>query len=270
MCVGSSEPKFTVMRGVRGNRHAAGAGPAAAVAIAVLLAVASGTGCSVRRETRPTPAAVQAPAATEPVVHVVGPGQTLWRIARVYGVDVGDLAAANGIEDATQVEVGRALVIPGATEILEVPAFPAPLPTHPRRLTGSATAATPSFLWPVAGGTVVSGFGAPRGGRRHRGIDIAASSGTAVRAVAAGRVVYAGSGMRGYGKTVIVDHGSGLSSLYAHNSRVLVRHGQRVEPGQQIARVGRTGNATSDHCHFEIRKGEVAVDPLRYLGGAAP
>ena len=83
-------------------------------------------------------------------------------------------------------------------------------------------------------------------------------------AVRSGRVLYSSS-MRDYGRTVILDHGDGLRSLYAHNSKLLVQKGQQVYRGQAIARVGRTGNATTEHCHFEIRRDEVPVDPLPYL-----
>ena len=71
--------------------------------------------------------------------------------------------------------------------------------------------------------------------------------------------------MRGYGNTVVVDHGDGLTTLYAHNSELLVRPGDTVTAGQRIARVGHTGNATTDHCHFEVRRGDAPVDPLRYV-----
>jgi len=224
-----------------------------------------------RQQPRTTPEPARA--ADSAVIHVVQPGQTLWRIARAYGIGLESLAAANGIDDPTEIEVGRVLVIPGATAAREVPAYPAEIPRHPRRLGDSpeTTAETRalSFRWPLPGGKVVSSFGAPRRGRRHQGIDIAAAWGAAVLAAAPGRVIYAGSGMTGYGNTVIIDHENGLESLYAHNSRVLVHEGERVERGQPVARVGRTGNATADHCHFEIRRGRVPIDPLRYLAGAA-
>jgi len=71
--------------------------------------------------------------------------------------------------------------------------------------------------------------------------------------------------MRGYGKTVVVDHGGGLRSLYAHNSTVLVQPGEPVRQGQPTARVGRTGNASAHHCHLEVHKGNVPINRLRYL-----
>lgn len=242
-------------------KHSRGPCVAAAIAVGLLLV---GCAAPVRQQPRSTPETV-ADAAGSSVMHVVQPGQTLWRIARAYGIDLESLCAANEIDDPTEIGQGRVLVIPGATAVLDVPAYPAEIPHHPRRLEARAA----SFRWPLPGGKIVSGFGAPRRGRLHHGIDIAATRGAAVLAAAAGRVEYVGNGMRGYGNTVIIDHGNGLRSLYAHNSRVLVRRGERVDPGQPVARVGRTGNATAEHCHFEIRKGGVPIDPLRYLAEPA-
>lgn len=125
-----------------------------------------------------------------------------------------------------------------------------------------------TFGWPIPEGEILSHFGVQRGSRRHSGLDIRGRHGQPVRATLGGRVTYTGSTMRGYGKTVVLDHGDGLSSLYAHNSAVLVRKGEWVERGQSIARVGRTGNASTEHCHFEIRRNNVPVDPLRYLQAA--
>jgi murein DD-endopeptidase MepM/ murein hydrolase activator NlpD len=71
--------------------------------------------------------------------------------------------------------------------------------------------------------------------------------------------------MRGYGKTVILDHGDGYSSLYAHNAKLLVRVGQHVDQGMPVALLGSTGNATAEHCHFEIRRNERRLDPLLFL-----
>ena len=86
-----------------------------------------------------------------------------------------------------------------------------------------------------------------------------------MRAARAGRVSYSGSGYRGYGKLVILDHDDGYQTLYAHNRRLLVRTGQKVRPGEVIARVGGTGNATAPHLHFEIRKDGRPLDPAGFL-----
>ena len=125
-------------------------------------------------------------------------------------------------------------------------------------------AVTPS-IWPIYG-RVVSGFGYryyPWRGL-HTGIDITAWYGNPVRATASGVVVHAGW-KGGFGKTVIIDHGYGIQTLYGHNSKLLVSAGQRITKGQIIAQVGATGFATGPHSHYEIRKNGFAVSPMRYL-----
>jgi murein DD-endopeptidase MepM/ murein hydrolase activator NlpD len=116
--------------------------------------------------------------------------------------------------------------------------------------------------WPVSG-PVTSGYGM-RWGRMHEGIDIAVGDGTPVRAAAAGTVIYAGW-MSGYGNLVVVDHGNGLSTAYAHNSSLVVSVGRPVAAGELISYSGNTGNSTGLHVHFEVRVNGSAVDPLGYL-----
>lgn len=127
--------------------------------------------------------------------------------------------------------------------------------------TGSGVSAS-GFIWPV-NGTVVSGFGM-RWGRLHEGIDITTSTGTPIWAAAAGAVIHAGW-LGGYGNLVVVDHGNGLATAYAHASVILVAVGQEVAQGETIALVGSTGNSSGPHLHFEVRVNGVAVDPLLYL-----
>jgi len=202
------------------------------------------------------------------VYHVVQPGQTLWRIAVTYGLTPEKLARANAIEDPTQISTGRTLLIPGATSLMEVPPYPAPLHSGtgpaPEKADRQIDAAA-DWIWPVPRGEIRSYFGAPRRDHRHAGVDIGASHGAKIVATRGGVVEYSGSGMRGYGKTVIVDHGDGYSSLYAHNSKLIVQKGQRVRRGETIALVGRSGNASGEHCHFEIRRNDRPLDPLLYL-----
>ena len=132
----------------------------------------------------------------------------------------------------------------------------APGPAAPAPGTGAR------FIWPVRG-TLTSTFG-PRWGRIHQGIDIAGASGTPIAASAAGTVIVAGwSG--GYGNLVVVDHGGGVSTAYAHNSSIAVSVGQTVAQGTVLAGMGTTGNSTGVHSHFEIRINGTAVDPLGYL-----
>lgn len=128
--------------------------------------------------------------------------------------------------------------------------------------TGSGAPSASGLIWPVSG-PVVSGYGM-RWGRMHEGIDISASSGTPIVAAAAGTVIHAGW-LGGYGNLVVVDHGSGLATAYAHASSILVSLGQQVSQGQTIALVGSTGNSSGPHLHFEVRVNGTAVDPLGYL-----
>jgi murein DD-endopeptidase MepM/ murein hydrolase activator NlpD len=118
------------------------------------------------------------------------------------------------------------------------------------------------LIWPVDG-PVTSGFGM-RWGRMHEGIDIAVPTGTSVRASASGSVIYSGW-LGGYGNLVVLDHGSGLATAYAHNTALLVGVGQNVSQGDTISLSGSTGNSSGPHLHFEVRVNGVAVDPLAYL-----
>ena len=118
------------------------------------------------------------------------------------------------------------------------------------------------LVWPVRG-SVTSGFG-QRWGRLHAGIDIGAGTGTPIRASKAGEVIFAGS-MSGYGNCVIIDHGGGLSTLYAHQSRIATGDGAAVGQGDVIGYVGSTGHSTGPHLHFETRVSGSPQNPMRYL-----
>lgn len=140
--------------------------------------------------------------------------------------------------------------------------------TNTQRSSGRYVPFGGRFITP-ASGRRSSGFGMRRHPvlgttRLHAGIDIAAPTGTPIRASASGTVVTAGS-MRGYGNTVIIDHGGGFSTLYGHCSRLYVRSGQRVNQGDRIAAVGSTGLSTGPHLHFEIRINGRPVNPASYL-----
>ncbi len=120
-----------------------------------------------------------------------------------------------------------------------------------------------NFRWPVSG-TVASGFGG-RGGRHHNGLDILAPEGTPVLAAESGLVSHAGKGLRGFGNAVVLDHGGSTKSLYGHLKEIHVKSGDAVEAGSVIGTVGRTGNATAYHLHFELVVEGRPVDPADYL-----
>ncbi len=130
------------------------------------------------------------------------------------------------------------------------------LPDRPQEFNG--------YIWP-ARGVLTSGYG-PRWGRMHRGIDIAAPTGTPIHAAASGEVTVAGWNSGGYGNLVEIRHPDGSMTRYAHNSKLLVRKGDRVEQGQQVALMGSTGFSTGPHLHFEIHpSGSGATNPMAFL-----
>jgi peptidoglycan hydrolase-like protein with peptidoglycan-binding domain len=146
------------------------------------------------------------------------------------------------------------LVGNGSAGVLTIAKLRAPPPRSPIRLARPVEA-------PVG-----DGFG-PRGDRFHAGLDYLAAFGARVRAAAAGRVSFAGPNDGGWGKMVVVTHRAGVSTLYAHLSRIGVRVGQRVATGAVLGRVGMTGRATGPHLHFEVHVRDAAVDPLTAITG---
>jgi murein DD-endopeptidase MepM/ murein hydrolase activator NlpD len=137
-----------------------------------------------------------------------------------------------------------------------------------KRGPSTSQAAAGSMLWPVRG-RISSDFGWRvhpifRSRRFHAGLDIAAPYGTPVVAAAGGTVILSGW-VGGYGKTVVIDHGGGISTLYGHSSSLLVREGEAVQAGQTIAKVGSTGYSTGPHVHFEVRRDGAAVNPRDWL-----
>jgi murein DD-endopeptidase MepM/ murein hydrolase activator NlpD len=121
-----------------------------------------------------------------------------------------------------------------------------------------------AFLWPVRG-HILANYGSKSDGTHNDGINIAAPRGTAVQAVDAGVVVYTGNELRGYGNLVLVKHPNGWISAYAHCDAILVKRGEKVGRGQVIARVGSTGNVSEPQLHFELRRGQHAVDPREFM-----
>ncbi|WP_258358854.1 peptidoglycan DD-metalloendopeptidase family protein [Moorella sulfitireducens] len=187
--------------------------------------------------------------------YTVVAGDTLWSIARRYGTSVESLAAANGIVDARRLQIGTVLTIPGSPGGVPV--------TRVEKAPVSRGIGPASFFWPLIG-AITSGFGW-RDSEFHHGLDIAGKVGDYVRAAWSGVVAFAGWGNDIYGNMVKIDHGNGLETVYAHNSRNLVKAGDYVRAGEALAEVGDTGNATGPHLHFEIREKGKAVNPERFL-----
>ena len=121
------------------------------------------------------------------------------------------------------------------------------------------------FVSPFAAAREITSLYGLRNGRQHRGIDIAAPVGTPVRSAAAGRVETVGHDENGYGRYIIIDHGRGMKTLYAHLQSTNLRRGQHVQSGDTVALSGDSGRSTGPHLHFEVRVNDKAADPLKYL-----
>jgi murein DD-endopeptidase MepM/ murein hydrolase activator NlpD len=134
----------------------------------------------------------------------------------------------------------------------------APLPAPPP-ISGDG------FIWPVQG-KIISAFGTKDQGHQNDGINISAPRGTPVRATENGVVAYAGNELRGFGNLVLIRHADGWITAYAHNDKLLVRRGQIVRKGQDIATVGSSGGVGEPQLHFQMRQGKNAVDPAKQLG----
>ena len=227
-------------------------------------------------------------------------GDTLAGIADRYKVSLAELKRVNGLSDESQVKAGTVLAIPARgtgvappptapprvvqvkpvivppqakVASLDPPPIPAPKTTVKQSGAASdakspdTTDATTSvkFRWPVVG-KVISTFGPQPDGSKNEGIKLSVPMGTDIHAADAGRVHYAGDGLKGYGNLILIRHSNGWVSTYAHADKMLVKVGDQVKRGQVIAKAGKTGPVTQPLLGFELRKGSVPVDPLEHLG----
>ena len=246
-------------------------------------------------EAKPAPGAENA---GKPGYYTVKPGDTLLRIALDNGQNWRDLARWNGVDDPNHIEVGQVLrvqapadgSVANANGVITRPVNVSKADTKPAdngKPAGAASGAAataasgpasgtmaaaatapaardngddePSWAWP-ASGPLLSGFD----DQRSKGFDIGGKKGDPVYAAADGRVVYAGSNLRGYGNLVIIKHNASYLTVYAHNDSLLVKEDQGVRKGQKIAEMGNT-DADQVELHFEVRKQGKPVDPAKFL-----
>lgn len=225
---------------------------------------------------------------SRPRRYQVATGDTLYSIAWRFGLDYRGVARANDIGPRYRIYPGQWLELREA----EAPPSPAataatgsssraqkpPSPPASSAVAGARPSKTPArkevaatkqapvsaatkWQWP-ARGSLISRFN--RRGRLNKGVDIAGNPGDPVYAAAAGQVVYAGRGLRGYGNLIIINHDERFLSAYAHNSKLLVQEQQKVSAGEKIAEIG-DSDANRTMLHFEIRKDGKPVNPLAYL-----
>jgi lipoprotein NlpD len=193
-------------------------------------------------------------------VYVVRPQDTVYSIAWRYGLDFRDLARWNHIGSDFHITVGQALILAPSRSSLPTPMRPPPSSKAPVRSAPGAGGPSVNGLewdWPT------DRYGAPQR-ILSGGILLYGQLGQDIRAASAGRVVYAGTGIRGYGNLIIIKHGENWLSAYAHNRESLVREGQEVSRGEVIGHMGE-GAPQKPVLYFEIRRNGKPVDPLKFL-----
>lgn len=176
--------------------------------------------------------------------HTVAKGETLWRISKIYQIDLDDLVRANKISDSQSVTVGQVLFIPGRQKEPQTNFTPK---------NGSD-----DLIWP-ANGKILCRYHEKKGGVSNKGIDMSLDHACPIQAAAEGRIVFVGK-LNGYGQTIILDHKNGLASVYSGLDKPSVKSGDDIQRGQVLAQAG-----TETAFHFEIRRKNRPQNPLYYL-----
>ncbi len=238
----------------------------------------------------------------QPGYHMVRPGETLYSVSWRYALDYQQLAVWNGIsppyitkpgqwlrllppaagsankrlpvtanrQTSAPVTIKKTIVAASTATTAKAPAMKVARMQRPLESTAGHSrqqrgAGEIHWSWP-AQGSVIQGFRSRARGIIGQGLDIAGKEGSPVHSAAAGQVVYSGQGIASYGHLLIIKHNDDYLSAYAHNQRLLVREGEHVRAGQQIARMGKSGAAAQQvKLHFEIRRKGQPVDPMKYL-----
>lgn len=224
-------------------------------------------GLSARSYIRPGDALKILPA--DGVLHVVKSGNTISGIAKTYGAKAEDIVKFNKLQlDGSDIVVGEELIIPGGKKQESASRY-VQVTLQQLAARNKVVAPPPSisapagsgYIWPAAARYITQYYGL-----RHTGLDIAGDTGVPVYASKSGTVVKSACGWNGgYGCYIILDHGNGIQTLYAHNSQLFVSEGQAVSQGQTISLIGSTGRSTGPHVHFEVRASGRRLNPLRYV-----
>ncbi|MCX5706707.1 MAG: M23 family metallopeptidase [Candidatus Omnitrophica bacterium] len=202
------------------------------------------SGCATAPYVKPT-----LPKPTMPgIYHQVEKGQTLWRISKMYGVDIEELVRINHIPNSTNIEIGQKIFIPNRIK----PQIP------------EIKYAEDDFVWPL-NGRISSRFGQISHNMLNKGINIQPLGSLDVKASRSGRIVFLDEDFTGYGKTIIIDHGDNFFTVYTRNKQVFAKLGESVRQGTVIAKAGASGRDKNTYLHFEIRKGHIPQNPLFYL-----
>jgi len=201
------------------------------------------------------------------VLYTVKKGDTLAKIAQKYDVELEKILSCNTLGNS--LAIGQKIVVPGAKKITETAAVSRPASTSYTGIsvikdliknTGAKVSGN-KMTWPTVGARISQYFS-----WRHNGVDIANKVGTPIYAADSGIVITAKGGYNGgYGNTIVIDHGGGKKTRYAHASKLFVKVGDEVEKGENIAAMGSTGRSTGSHLHFELLINGVRYNPLNYI-----
>lgn len=217
-------------------------------------------------DSKPLPNLTNSQFAGKPGYYTVKPGDTVMQISRNTNQNWRDIVKWNNLDNPNQVETGQVLrVVPPEGSVVKPPVVATPVTPTPPVPSASVPSATPdediAWMWPSSG-SLISGYDDVK----SKGLKIGGKLGDPVYASADGRVVYAGSAVRGYGNLVILKHNETYLTAYAHNQTLLVKEDQTVRKGQRIADMG-SSDSERVMLHFEVRRNGKPVDPAKYLPG---
>ena len=203
-------------------------------------------------------------------MHIVVKGETLYSISRYYETTVFTLAKYNNIKNVNNIKVGKKIIIPKKSEkIKKIKNKKWDSNFTKKKIENNKNVILrdkkiSKFIWPVKG-KLLSKYGKSKEGFYNDGINIDSKKGTKVMSSQAGKVIYSGNEIPGYGNLILIKHSKNWITAYAHLNEVFTEKGKKVSKGQIIGSVGNTGNVRSPQLHFEIRKGKESVNPLKLL-----
>jgi murein DD-endopeptidase MepM/ murein hydrolase activator NlpD len=183
------------------------------------------------------------------VYHRVVKGQTLWKISQMYEVDLDEIVQINRISDAANIETGQLIFIPHRLT---------------QKYSNYETNSNKDFIWPLKG-KIIAVFGQSFNNMANKGINIQPYNDLDIKASRSGRIIFYADDFKNYGKTIIIDHGDGFSTVYARNAEIFVKIGDYVQQGSYIAKAGSSGRDKNIYLHFQIRKGHIPQNPNFYL-----
>lgn len=200
-------------------------------------------GCAPSPYVKPT-----LPPSIPGIYHRVERGETLWRISKIYTVDLDEIVRINHIPDAATIDTGQLIFITHRQKLQHLP----------------SKSLTDDFIWPSRG-RVISTFGQTFNNMINKGLNIQSYRNSGIVASRSGKVVFYEDNFNDFGKTIIIDHGDKFSTVYARNSEVFIKLGDYVQKGTLIAKAGSTDRDKNVYLHFEIRKGHLPQNPYFYL-----